>query len=94
MKITSAQIGGRGKCLSKNSPNYVAFSAYYHIKCVCTERTLVDILITFGFELTGRSEGNNAENMFVEMVSVKQDREAHKAAWTLKVGKRMNVIHN
>jgi hypothetical protein len=35
----------------------------------------VDILITFGVELPtlGEVEGNNAENMFVEMVSVEMD---------------------
>lgn len=48
-----------------------------------TARTLVDILITFGFELPTvgeKSEGNNAENMFAETVSVEMDRESRETA--------------
>jgi hypothetical protein len=70
------ESGEGRKYLCRNSANYVAFPAYYHIKCVSTARTLVDILITFGFELPTvgeKSEGNNAENMFAETVSVEMD---------------------
>jgi hypothetical protein len=41
-------------------------------------------------------EGNNAENMFVEMVSVEMDREKviKQQQTQSRIGKRMNVIHN